>query len=279
MLSSLTNDQTKPLPPPGALTAMQDLQSLDTLAQAARSVLSRAHVPYSGQVQAVAVMDESGRWVPGVRVENASFSLTIPALRNALTTAVALELGPIVAVAAAHPLSEADRVELHDATGGTLHERAPGLWSADGSLPTPTAAPASPFLPDAIASHEDGLQLAGKIAERALVPQSNFPVGCVAVLADGRAVPGVNVERSAWPDILCAERNVLGTLVSYGLGNAVSLYVVCLRGACSPCGACRQVLAELAPEGDIWMLRDTLPLVSTTAALLPDAFLGSSLGR
>ncbi len=244
----------------------------------ARLLLSRAYVPYSGFARAVAVFDATGAWVPGVTVENASFSLSIPALRNALTTAQALGLGPVVAVSTAHPFTAVEVAELHEATGATLAQRSPLLWSAQKAFPTPRKL-FSPFIDGAIATPEDGLRQARSVAGRALVPESDFHVGCVAVLPDGRLVPGVNVERAAWSHILCAERNVLGTLVSYGLPAATTLYVVCARGACSPCGACRQVLTELAPEAKIWMTRDSTPLVSTAAALLPDHFEGSTLSR
>ena len=77
-----------------------------------------------------------------------------------------------------------------------------------------------------------------------------------------------------------AERVALGAAVAAGAREFRRVVIVSDADApASPCGACRQVLAELAPEGEIWMLHDSLPLVSTTAVLLPDAFQGSSLSR
>lgn len=259
---------------------MPDSDALRPLTHLAVSLLSRAHVPYSNRPAAVVLFDAAGRWVPGVRVENASFSLSIPALRNALTTADALRFGPIAAVACSEPLKIADEIELRDAVGVPVERVSLAVWSTGGPLPSPATEPVSPFL-DArpIADPAAGVALATDVAARAVVPASNFPVGCVAQLADGRLVPGVNVERTDWQHILCAERNALGTLVSYGLGTAETLFVTCLRHDCSPCGACRQVITELAPEARIWMPRNGSPFPTTAEALLPERFTERMLPR
>ncbi len=239
----------------------------------ARALLPRAHVPYSGAPRAVVLVDAGGRWLPGVRVENASFSLTIGALRNALTTAVATGFGPPVAALATAPFTPEEALALEEACPH-LGLRGADLWQADAVLPAP-AGVWSPFL-DAPppATPADGIALAARIAQRAVVPASDFRVGCVVALADGRLVPGVNVETRDWVQTLCAERNALSTLVSYGLGPAHDLFLACLACDCSPCGACRQVITELAPEGRTWMGRSGTPVSLTPEALLPDRFSG-----
>lgn len=253
--------------------------SLSALADTARALLPLAHAPYSRRPGAVVLFDAAGRWIPGVRVENGSYGLTIPALRNALTTAAALRLGPVVALATTQPLTEGEEIELRQALGEGLQPRGEGVWCRDDVLPVPGPR-VSPFLDQPpLASPEAGIALARQVAEGAVVPESDFRVGCVAELGDGRLVPGVNVERADWSHILCAERNALGTIVSYGLPPAEALYVACLPCDCSPCGACRQVITELAPEARIWMPRNGSPLISTAAALLPERFTGEALSR
>ncbi|MDX1740955.1 MAG: hypothetical protein R3178_06660, partial [Rhodothermales bacterium] len=113
------------------------------------------------------------------------------------------------------------------------------------------------------------------------IPESSFPVGCVAVLENGLAVPGVNVEHPDWTRILCAERNVAGTVASYGLPPISRLYLSCPEDpAGSPCGACRQVLAELAPGSTIVMDRNPGAAETTTPEkLLPGSFTGTALLR
>ncbi len=251
----------------------------EPLLDVARALLSRSYAPYSGASAAVALFSAEGVWVPGVRVENASFSLTLPALRNALTTAAALGAAPTVAVASTAPLTPGEEVELRAALGAEFAEVAPGVWSAGPALPAP-AGPHPPFLDAAPpADAAAGIALARQVAGRAHVPHSDFRVGCVAALPDGRLVPGVNVEPPDWSHIVCAERNALGTLVSYGLGSAATLYLACLPCDCSPCGACRQVITELAPEARLWMPRAGTPFAAQAADLLPERFTGQTLRR
>lgn len=249
------------------------------LVQVAHALLERSHVPYSGRPAAVVLFDAAGRWVPGVRVENASFSLTIPALRNALTTAATLPFGPTTSVATTQALTAGEVVELKAALGSDFGPVSDHVWSNGAVLPEPGDA-LSPFL-DVAPVHDpsEGIALARRIAERAVVPESDFRVGCVAALAGGRLVPGVNVEGADWSHILCAERNVLGTLVSYELGAPETLFLTCLRADCSPCGACRQVLTELAPETRIWMPHRGIPIAFTPADLLPEHFTGHAVRR
>ena len=269
---------------------------LERLRAVARGLRPRAFAPYSGRPEAVALVLASGALVPGVRVESASFSLTIGATQNALTSAAALAPGdaPVLLVASA-PLGAADRVlaaafglstaladDVLGADGvdaasllrdafATVDETAPLGWMSC-ALAAPV--PATPA---------DGVALARAVSARAVVPESNFHVGCVALTgADGRdlLVPGCNVETAEWGQILCAERNAIGTIASYGLAAPSALWLACPGDGCSPCGACRQLLAERAPGADVWMhgAGDAIA-AATPEALLPGAFTGASLVR
>ena len=118
------------------------------------------------------------------------------------------------------------------------------------------------------------MRLAEQISARAHAPHSGFPGGAVLEADNGRLVPGANVEHDDSTRGLCAERVALATARSYGIERVRRLYIACPRAPeASPCGACRQVLAELAPALPVVMGRgDGPPEATTPEALLPGAF-------
>jgi len=91
--------------------------------------------------------------------------------------------------------------------------------------------------------------------KRAYAPYSNFQVGAAILLKDGRIFSGCNVENASYGLTICAERNAIFAAVAASpkKPEIVSVVVVNQRGApCSPCGACRQVIAEFGPEAVVW---------------------------
>lgn len=256
---------------------------LDVLRSHARAAAARAYVPYSGRHEAVLLWLADGTWIPGVRVESASFSLLIPGLFNAFSTAAALDRRAIAAVVASRPLLPEEQAFLRTMHEGTFRQVAPDVWRADDTpAPEAVAEAVSPFLDaSSPATPEAGVALAQAVARRAFIPESNFPVGCVLETDEGRLIPGVNVEHTDWTRTLCAERNALGTALSYGISTFRRLFLSCPHDPSgTPCGACRQLLAELAPEAPLWMDRgpDT-PACTTPADLLPGYFSGRQLTR
>ena len=133
-------------------------------------------------------------------------------------------------------------------------------------------------------SPETWTQLRARAAsamERAYAPYSNFRVGAALLTSDGGVVEGCNVENASFPAGSCAERVAVGTAITRGLRDFVALAVVTeATEPTPPCGVCRQVLMEFAPE---------LPVLSATlggaearwsvSELLPHAFTPTSLGR
>jgi cytidine deaminase len=82
-------------------------------------------------------------------------------------------------------------------------------------------------------------------------PYSKFPVSAVLELKDGRLIPGVNIENAAFGLANCAERSALFAAYSQGVQKPDIQRIVIYTDHdyfVSPCGSCRQVMAELMPE-------------------------------
>ena len=257
--------------------------TLDPLRRRAHELRSRAHVPFSEAPTAAVLLLDDGQWIPGVRVESASYSLTISALLNAYTTAVALGHGAsIAAFVLSRPFRREEALYVEDLPQGPLEPCADDAWvrgaGGNGSLPA-LEDRLPPGLDASVEDTEDSLQVVRRVAQRAHVPSSGYPVGALLKLWEGPLVPGVNVEHPDWARILCAERSALGTLQSYALPSPRRLYLTCDNDPeGTPCGACRQLLAELAPETTLWMDRHNAPPErSSVPALLPGSFRGRAL--
>ncbi len=120
----------------------------------------------------------------------------------------------------------------------------------------------------------DLVRLANEVRRYAYAPYSKFPVGAALLCADGTVVTGVNVENAVNGLSLCAERVALFKAISDGKHEFVKIAVSCASDHCRPCGACRQVLYEHAPNLEILMGNPEGEFVRTTIAeLLPDAFM------
>lgn len=91
------------------------------------------------------------------------------------------------------------------------------------------------------------LQLAIEAAGRAYIPYSHYAVGAALRALDGTVFTGCNVENAAYPATICAERTALVKAVSEGR-RAFDLIVVVTANGGSPCGTCRQMLFEFAPN-------------------------------
>ncbi len=110
--------------------------------------------------------------------------------------------------------------------------------------------------------------------KRAYCPFSNFPVGAALQTASGRIYQGVNVENISFGLTNCAERVAIGTAVAAGEREFTAI-AVASRGGVTPCGACRQVLAEFNPSLPIVMVDSLNPSEvhhATLDQLLPGRF-------
>jgi cytidine deaminase len=118
--------------------------------------------------------------------------------------------------------------------------------------------------------------------DNAYAPYSNFRVGAALRTRDGRTITGCNVENSAHGHAVCAETLAVAYAVSQGLTEFDEIAIATEdTEPTPPCGACRQVLSEFAPDIKITSYtRDGKEAVWTLSELLPHAFvLNPSRGR
>ena len=112
-----------------------------------------------------------------------------------------------------------------------------------------------------------------KARENAYAPYSHYAVGAALLTKEGKVFTGVNVENAVYPLGLCAERVAVFKAVSEGY-RAFEAIVVATENGGSPCGACRQVLAEFEPDLKVIAInaQGEQVLNTTLRALLPVSF-------
>lgn len=116
----------------------------------------------------------------------------------------------------------------------------------------------------------------------AYVPYSKFPVGAALITEDGKVYQGCNIENSSYGLSNCAERTAIFKAVSVGERAFKALVITGeTEGPISPCGACRQVIAEFcAPTMPVYLTNTTGALFETTVEqLLPGAFTKEDLAH
>ncbi len=124
------------------------------------------------------------------------------------------------------------------------------------------------------------LDLANEARRRAYAPYSGYKVGSALRTKSGKIYTGVNVESAAYPMTMCAERVAVFKAVSEGEREFEAISVVTDNGG-TPCGGCRQVLAEFGLETIVLIGDGNGKLVqeTTVGELLPGAFTPKDLPR
>src|ERR1700751_1638765 len=116
---------------------------------------------------------------------------------------------------------------------------------------------------------------ATRVMKNAHAPYSKFRVGAAILLTNGKTFTGCNVENASYGMTNCAERTAIFSAVAE-LGPKIEIAAVAVtndRGvACSPCGACRQVIYEFGPDATIFFQGADGPKQAHITELLPEGF-------
>lgn len=129
------------------------------------------------------------------------------------------------------------------------------------------------MLPLTDEERRDLIDRANAVRRHAYAPYSNYPVGAALRAKTGKVFTGVNVENAAYPTSMCAERTAVFKAVSEGEHEFDAIAVVTDNGG-SPCGSCRQVLAEFGQDTIVLIANGEGQLLQETTVkdLLPGAF-------
>ncbi len=124
------------------------------------------------------------------------------------------------------------------------------------------------------------IELANEARRRAYAPYSHYAVGAALRTKTGRVYTGVNIENAAYPVTICAERVAIFKAVSEGERD-FEVIVVATENGGSPCGSCRQVLAEFGLDTIVLIADASGKLIQRTSVreLLPGAFTPSDLAH
>jgi cytidine deaminase len=116
---------------------------------------------------------------------------------------------------------------------------------------------------------------ARKVMKNAHAPYSNFHVGSAILLTNGKMFSGCNVENASYGMTNCAERTAIFSAVAE-FGPKIEIAAVAVANdhgvACSPCGACRQVIYEFGPDATIFFQGAAGPKQAHITELLPEGF-------
>lgn len=192
----------------------------------------RSYSPYSSKQEYCIVESTGGKRFAGVRIENISYPLTIPAVQAACCIC----------------LSEGEIPSKLYIREGKLDQI--DFWVREFNLQIiETPALAEMEVEDLYQQGElrDVKPLLKDLLSQAVVPESDFPVSAVLFTENGYFT-GVNVEVHDWTKGLCAERVALSKAFAAGHTDFKSIEIHTKKGeVSSPCGACRQVIIEHLP--------------------------------
>ena len=122
-------------------------------------------------------------------------------------------------------------------------------------------------------------QKAQDMLKMAYIPYSKFPVGAALECEDGTVFTGCNIENAAYGPSVCAERVAMFKAVSEGHRKFVRIAIAGdTKDFCAPCGVCRQVLHEFAPDLEVILVnREGKTKELTLPELLPYSFGSNTL--
>jgi cytidine deaminase len=117
------------------------------------------------------------------------------------------------------------------------------------------------------------VKMAEAAREHAYAPYSQFRVGAALLAESGKVYAGCNVENATYGATICAERAAVCAMVAAGETKLLALAVFSdASPPATPCGICRQVLAEFADDASVVVATPRMQRVLSLAELLPDRF-------
>lgn len=227
-------------------------------------ILANAYGKYSGLLRVAVVRGETGELFCGVRVENASFPLTIGACQSAIFNCISEGVKP-------------EALFLPE----DYPEEMSGFWSDRYNLAktVDTSFPEGNFRNILRPAPSDFRSELNELQKFCQIQESDFPVSCLLQVGEDSFIAGVNIEIPEWQMGLCAERIAIAKAVSSGYTTFRAIHIQAKYGDfISPCGACRQVLVEHMPYKDMHLYHaDKTYSRHTPADFLPAFFNGSSI--
>jgi len=121
--------------------------------------------------------------------------------------------------------------------------------------------------------HHKLIEMAIEARQWAYAPYSHYTVGAILLTESGKLYDGVNIENAAYPTSICAERVAIFKAVSEGERHFKTIVVATENGG-TPCGSCRQVMAEFGMETEVIIVDAKGKIIQETTVneLLPCAF-------
>jgi len=117
------------------------------------------------------------------------------------------------------------------------------------------------------------LQIAKDFSKNSYSPYSKFKVGAAVLCEDDKVFGGTNIENASYGLSVCAERVALFSAVANGAKKIKAVAIYTSKGNTTPCGACRQVIAEFSNNIDIiYNTKDNTVKIEKISSLLPKSF-------
>jgi homotetrameric cytidine deaminase len=225
----------------------------------------RSYTEYSGRISVCIVRGKSGLLYPGVRIENASFPLTITASQAGIFSCLSENDEP----------AEIYFPEQFDDEHTNYFVDYFGITSFLNS-----EFPEGSFHQFDIGIPSNYRSSLLELHSKCRIEESKFAVSCI-LRASGQSISGVNIEFRNWQIGLCAERVAIAKAVSNGIQSFDEIHITASKGEfISPCGGCRQVLVEFMPYKRIFLYHpDGTESVHLAADLLPGFFNGDSIKK
>jgi cytidine deaminase len=125
--------------------------------------------------------------------------------------------------------------------------------------------------------YEKLMNLAKEAVKNSYSPYSNFPVGSAVLTKSGKVFTGTNIENASFGLTICAERAAIYNAINSGEREFSAIAVFASKSEVSPCGACRQVIAEFSSDIEVVFYQKDNLTVRKISELLPDSFVKENL--